>query len=135
MLLPRGSTISLEPLGRALLSFVDLQYVDLGSTTGALEDVAPDTFKYAVRSFGRHLYDNIESEEAVRRGLAYTLNVSDEEFARLVRTLRVPYPRFDPGGVRRLLVVLWDRYFAPWQYDTLVPAPPAEYLHVEWGDR
>jgi hypothetical protein len=134
MLLKPNCTIRLDILGTALLSFVDIQYLDLPSTDQTLEEDAPDSFAYAVRSFGRHIYDNSDCEEEIRRALAYMLNLSDQNFALLVRQLRVPYPRFDPPGVRRLLEKIWTQYFVSWKYDDTFPQPEWEYLSIEWGD-
>ncbi len=131
MILRPHDTIDLDALGTAVLAFADLQYLDLpaGAT---LEEAAPDQFAYAVASFGRHIYDNVDREEEVRRGLGYALNLPDDRFAELVRALRVPYPRFDPAGVRRLFRALWDRWFAPWQRDGSMPAPDPKYLQMAW---
>ena len=124
MLLKPGSVVRLDALGTAVLSFVDLQYQEAPS---------PEALAQAIDSFGRHVYDNADREEEIRRALAYALNLPDDELAATVRALRVPYPRFDPAAVRRLFEAIWAKYFASWEYEPSLPPPPRDYLQVEWG--
>lgn len=106
--------IDLDALRGALILLAELDYLHL--PPGAhIADAAPDALAQARRDFVRHIQDNVEQENAVRRALAWLLNQDDERLARFGAASLMPFPVADLRQRRQFLESLWAAAFADWR--------------------
>ncbi|NJO60872.1 MAG: hypothetical protein HC836_22240 [Richelia sp. RM2_1_2] len=75
----------------------------------------------AVETFGQYIEDNDERENAVRRALAWTLNLNDRDLLALTLRIQMPFPNTVISDRRRFLEDLWQSAFSNWQVKDFDP--------------
>ena len=106
--------IDLGALRGALILLIELDYLRVPANEQAAE-VEPEAFIKARRDFVRHIQDNADRENDIRRALGWLLNQDDERLARFVYASLMPFPVGDLKQRRQFLESLWAAAFADWR--------------------
>ena len=117
MILNSSHPIRLDYLDSAWTSFIELNYLDLLENESLFDPERADILNQRVQDFIQYVSDNNDREEEIRRAMAWVLNLPPEQFQKVVYNLRIPFPRFDVGDIRRFLELLWDQTFCNWKIE------------------
>ncbi|MCP4769111.1 MAG: hypothetical protein GY875_22985 [Gammaproteobacteria bacterium] len=126
------TSIRLDYLKQALLSFVDLSYLKVAPYDVSTSGVFANKLDEARSEFCEYLADNYPQEWDIRQSLRWTLNLKKHDRKDVDEYLEVPWPNNNDVAVREFLESLWDSTFRSWKYrDVAEGAFREEYLN-EW---
>lgn len=113
--------LSFEPIDMKALADAISVLVEVGEIRSS-SDLSPfdeessrAILTEAEEIFRQYIEDNAERENAVRRALAWALNLEDEELLALTLRIRMPFPNTAISDRRRFLESLWQATFDNWQ--------------------
>jgi hypothetical protein len=121
MFLSDVEPIRLGLFGRATLSFVELNYLELGPEQSLYDEAFAEARERAIHDFQTFLNDECEHEHEVRRALLYLLNLDRPRFEQRLDKINMPFPRWAPDDAHRFLVELWQRTWGSWRIESFDP--------------
>lgn len=114
--------IDLKALTRALDVLIEVREIQLPPNQTPFEyEPSRSVLVEAVEIFTQYIKDNDERENDVRRSLAWTLNLNDEDLLALTLRIQMPFPNIIISDRRRFLQVLWQSAFSNWQVKDFAP--------------
>ena len=114
--------IDLKALTRSLNILIELREIQLPPNETPFEyEPSRTVLGEAVETFRQYIEDNEEREHAVRRALAWTLNLNDQDLLALTLRIQMPFPNMVISDRRRFLEALWQSAFSNWQVKDFDP--------------